>query len=47
LIVGGCSRAAEGIGKLFGRLQSGNLHGYATLFGLGVILLIYITVFVP
>jgi len=47
LIVGGCSRAAEGFGKLFGRLQSGNLHGYATLFGLGVILLIYITVFVP
>ncbi|MGC6464639.1 MAG: NADH-quinone oxidoreductase subunit L [Akkermansiaceae bacterium] len=46
LIVGGFSRATGGIGRLFGRLQSGNLQGYAILFGLGVILLIYITVFV-
>ena len=46
LIVGGFSRAAGGIGRLFGRLQSGNLQGYAALFGLGVILVIYLTVFV-
>jgi NADH-quinone oxidoreductase subunit L len=45
LIVGGFSRAADGIGRLFGRLQSGNLQGYAVLFGLGVILVIYFTVF--
>ena len=46
LIVGGFSRAAVGIGRIFGRLQSGNLQGYAVLFGLGVILVIYFTVFV-
>ena len=46
LIVGGFSRAAGGFGRLFGRLQSGNLQGYAILFGLGVILVIYFTVFV-
>jgi NADH-quinone oxidoreductase subunit L len=46
LIVGGFSRAAGGIGRIFGRLQSGNLQGYAVLFGLGVILVIYFTVFV-
>ena len=46
LIVGGFSRAAGGIGRIFGRLQSGNLQGYAVLFGLGVLLVIYLTVFV-
>lgn len=46
LIVGGFSRAAGGVGRLFGRLQSGNLQGYAVLFGLGVLLVIYLTVFV-
>lgn len=46
LIVGGFSRAAGGFGRLFGRLQSGNLQGYAVLFGLGVLLVIYLTVFV-
>jgi NADH-quinone oxidoreductase subunit L len=46
LIVGGFSRAAGGIGRLFGRLQSGNLQGYAALFGIGVLLVIYLTVFV-
>ena len=45
-LVGGFSRAAGGIGRLFGRLQSGNLQGYAVLFGLGVLLIIYLTVFV-
>ena len=46
LIVGGFSRAAGGIGRIFGRLQSGNLQGYALIFGIGVLLVIYITVFV-
>lgn len=46
LIVGGLTRAASGFGRLFGRLQSGNLQGYAVLFGLGVLLVIYLTVFV-
>jgi NADH-quinone oxidoreductase subunit L len=45
LIVGGFTRAADGFGRLFGRLQSGNLQGYAVLFGLGVLLVIYLTVF--
>lgn len=45
LIVGGSSRLAEGFGGLFRRVQSGNLQGYAFAFGLGVILVIYFTVF--
>ncbi|MDB4762060.1 NADH-quinone oxidoreductase subunit L, partial [bacterium] len=45
-IVDGFSRAAGGFGRLFGRLQSGNLQGYAVLFGIGVLLVIYLTVFV-
>ncbi len=35
-----------GFGRIFGRLQSGNLQGYAVLFGIGVLLVIYLTVFV-
>ena len=46
LLVGGLSRTTNGLGRLFTRLQSGNLQGYAGLFGLGVILIIYLTVFV-
>jgi len=46
LIVGGFSRLAAGFGNIFGRLQSGNLQGYAFLFGLGVLAVIYLTVFV-
>ena len=46
LLVGGLSRAAGGVGRLFTRMQSGNLQGYAGLFALGVILVIYLTVFV-
>ncbi len=46
LLVDGLSRATGGIGRLFTRLQSGNLQGYAGLFGLGVIVVIYLTVFV-
>ena len=45
-IVDGFSRAAGGFGRIFGRLQSGNLQGYAILFGIGVLLVIYLTVFV-
>lgn len=45
LLVGGFSRAAAGAGRLFGRMQSGNLQGYAVLFGMGVLLVIYLTVF--
>ena len=45
LIVGGSSRIAEGFGGLFRRVQSGNLQGYAFAFGIGVILVIYFTVF--
>ena len=45
LLVGGLSRCAEGFGNLFRRLQSGSLQEYAFIFGLGVILVIYFTVF--
>jgi len=45
LIVGGSSRIAEGFGGLFRRVQSGNLQGYAFAFGIGVIFIIYFTVF--
>ncbi|QJE98757.1 NADH-quinone oxidoreductase subunit L [Luteolibacter luteus] len=45
LIVGGSGRIAESFGGLFRRVQSGNLQGYAFAFGLGVILVIYFTVF--
>ena len=43
--VGGLSRGAESFGNLFRRVQSGNLQGYAFTFGLGVVLVIYFTVF--
>lgn len=46
LIVGGLTRIAQGSGKLFNRqVQSGNLQSYAYLFGLGIVLVIYLTVF--
>ncbi|WP_193214879.1 NADH-quinone oxidoreductase subunit L [Luteolibacter marinus] len=45
LVVGGAGRIAEGFGGLFRRVQSGNLQGYAFAFGIGVILVIYLTVF--
>ena len=46
LFVGGSSRGTSALGRLFTRIQSGNLQAYAGLFGLGVILVIYLTVFV-
>ncbi|MEO8617265.1 MAG: NADH-quinone oxidoreductase subunit L, partial [Luteolibacter sp.] len=45
LIVGGLSRAAESTGNQFRKIQSGSLQGYAFAFGLGVVLVIYFTVF--
>jgi NADH-quinone oxidoreductase subunit L len=46
LFVGGLSRGAVSFGNLFRKLQSGQLQGYAYAFGLGVILVIYFTVFI-
>lgn len=45
LFVGGLSRATESTGSLFRRVQSGSLQGYAFVFGLGVVLVIYFTAF--
>ncbi|MCP5536427.1 MAG: NADH-quinone oxidoreductase subunit L [Akkermansiaceae bacterium] len=46
MIVGGLSRSATGIGNVFRRYaQSGSLSGYAFLMAVGVLLVIYFTVF--
>jgi NADH-quinone oxidoreductase subunit L len=45
LLVGGLSRGAASTGNLFRKLQSGQLQAYSFAFGLGVILVIYFTVF--
>jgi NADH-quinone oxidoreductase subunit L len=45
LLVGGGSRLAETFGNVFRKAQSGNLQAYAFTFGLGVLLVIYFTVF--
>jgi NADH-quinone oxidoreductase subunit L len=45
MLVGGFSRGAASLGNLFRKLQSGQLQGYSFAFGLGVILVIYLTVF--
>lgn len=45
LLVGGLSRGAASLGNLFRKVQSGQLQGYAYAFGIGVILVIYLTVF--
>jgi NADH-quinone oxidoreductase subunit L len=45
LLVGGLSRSAASLGNLFRLVQSGSLQGYALTFGLGVVLVIYFTVF--
>ncbi len=46
MIVGGFSRSAAGIGNLFRRYaQSGSLSNYAFLMAVGVLLVIYFTVF--
>jgi NADH-quinone oxidoreductase subunit L len=43
--VGGSSRGALGIGALLRLIQVGNLQAYVFLFGLGIVVLIYFTVF--
>jgi NADH-quinone oxidoreductase subunit L len=43
--VGGSSRGTWGVGALLRLLQVGNLQGYAFLFGLGVVALIYFALF--
>jgi NADH-quinone oxidoreductase subunit L len=43
--VGGSSRGTWGIGAVLRLIQVGNLQGYAFLFGLGVVALIYFAVF--
>ncbi|MFC4995408.1 NADH-quinone oxidoreductase subunit L [Rubritalea tangerina] len=46
LIVGGCTRLAQGAGKFFNtKLQSGSLQNYAFLLGAGVIIVIYLVTF--
>jgi NADH-quinone oxidoreductase subunit L len=45
MIVAGLARSTAGLGNIFRRLQSGNLQGYAILFGAGILLVIYLTVF--
>ncbi len=45
LLVGGLSRLAETFGSIFRKAQSGNLQAYSFIFGLGVLLVIYFTVF--
>ncbi len=45
LIVGGLARLTAGIGCLLRKLQSGNMAAYTVLFGIGLLLAIYFTVF--
>jgi NADH-quinone oxidoreductase subunit L len=45
LLVGGISRGAASLGNLLRKVQSGQLQGYSYAFGLGVVLVIYFTVF--
>ncbi|MEO1857380.1 MAG: NADH-quinone oxidoreductase subunit L [Rubritalea sp.] len=46
LLVGGLTRLAQGTGNIFRtKMQTGSLQNYAFLFGAGIILVIYLTVF--
>lgn len=45
LIVGGLARASASVGQVFNRLQSGSLQTYSLLMGVGILLVIYLTVF--
>jgi len=45
LIVDGLTRITASLGNFFRRSQSGSLQGYAWSFGVGVILVVYFTVF--
>lgn len=44
IAVRGSGLAATGVGQLFRRLQVGNIQGYTLLFGLGVLLVIFLAV---
>ena len=46
LLVGGLARCSAAIGQLFNRAQSGSLQTYSLLMGVGIVLVIYLTVFV-
>ena len=46
LIVGGFARCSAALGQLFNRAQSGSIQTYTLLMGVGVLLVIYLTVFV-
>lgn len=46
LIIGGLARGSAALGQLFNRAQSGSLQTYSLLMGVGVLLVIYLTVFV-
>jgi NADH-quinone oxidoreductase subunit L len=45
LIVGGLARSTAGLGGLLRRMQTGNLQVYALLFSAGILLVVYLTVF--
>ena len=46
MLVGGFTRLAQGTGNIFRKyIQSGNLQHYAFLSGIGIIIVIYLTVF--
>ncbi len=45
LIVGGLARLTAGVGYLLRKLQSGSMAAYTILFGIGLLLVIYFTVF--
>lgn len=45
LIVGGLARLTAAVGSLLRRLQSGSMAAYTALFGIGLLLVIYFTVF--
>jgi len=46
MIVGGLTRLAQGFGNLFrNKIQTGNLQHYAFISGVGILLVIYLTVF--
>ena len=45
LIVQGAARIVAGIGNLVRRMQAGYLRGYAFIFGLGILFIVYLMVF--
>ena len=46
IIVGGLARCTSALGQLFNRAQSGSIQTYTLLMGIGILLVIYLTVFV-